>query len=141
MKLEEIRGGIFAAFYGAAYSVIFFGPLMLPLTLSKIENFNTLGLLCLALITLVVSLWILVRFSIVWLREREDSVEALIIDSVGFVEDVVKRRIGQIIVMGIFIFIIQQATIRSGILTVFQTGLWITGIISILIIQYVETLS
>lgn len=141
MELREVQGGIFGAFFGAAYSVIIFGPLILPLTVKDFINQSNLILLGTALVTLVVSFWGLIRNSIAWVTEREFSVHALFSNKEELFEDLMRRK-GEITQNGIFIFIILPgAAILSGMLSISQIILWIIGIMTLLTIQFIETLS
>ena len=138
MELEDIEGNLFNAFFGAAYSVIIFGPIILPLTNDNFingENFISIALLY---GILIVSFWMLVKNSMDWSTEEITAVEtnsSKLFDLVSILKE--KNEIKQI---SLFIYIlIPGAVFHTGLLTMHQVFVWLFTITIILSLQFYES--
>jgi len=91
MELDDIEGNLFNAFFGAAYSVIMFGPIIIPLTNENFiteTNFISMGIL---FGILIVSFWMLVKNSMDWSTEEIQSVSTNLSDLKYLVDDLKKK--------------------------------------------------
>jgi hypothetical protein len=138
MELDDIEGNLFNAFFGAAYSVIMFGPIIIPLTNENFiteTNFISMGLL---FGTLIVSFWMLVKNSMDWSTEEIKSVSTNLSDLKYLVNDLKKK--SEIKQISLLIFaVIPGIVYNIGLLNVHQVFVWIFSIMILLTLQFYES--
>lgn len=138
MELEEIEGNLFNAFFGAAYSVILFGPIIIPITNENFiteKNFILVGLL---FGMLIVSFWMLVKNSIDWSTEEIQSVRTNSSELKDLINDLKEKN--EIKQLSLLIYaVVPMLVYSTGLLNVHQVSVWIFSITILLTLQFYES--
>lgn len=137
MEIEQLEVNIFSSFFGAAYSVIIFGPFVIPLTNNEFVNNTNYISICIVLGFLIISFWSLVKNSIGWSNEENTSVESE--KTLKKINEISNRR-HNIMQIAPFLYILVPRIIENtNLLNQYQVSVWLFTITILLLLQYYET--